>query len=46
MSLNGNAAYFGEALINLQIAAVGRQEREPDWRSIVDKLQRRLLGER
>jgi hypothetical protein len=45
MPLNGNAAYFSKALVDMEIAAVGRQECEPDWRSIVDKLQRGLPSE-
>ena len=44
--LDRDAADFGEALIDLQVAAVGRQAREADRRRIIDELQGRLLGER
>ena len=43
MVLNGDPAYLGEALIDLQIAAVGREASEADRRSIIDQLQGRLL---
>ncbi len=43
MVLNGDAAYLGEALVDLQIAAVGRETSQPDRRRIIDKLQGRLL---
>ena len=43
MILNRDAANFREALIDLQIAAVGRKERKADRRRVVDQLQRRLL---
>src|SRR6266576_2677342 len=43
MVLNGDAAYVGEALVDLQIAAVRRETSQPDRRRIIDKLQGRLL---
>src|SRR5258706_5637992 len=39
MVLNGDAAYLGEALVDLQIAAVGRETSQPDRRRIINKLQ-------
>ena len=42
MILHRDAADFGEALVDLQIAAVGRQEREADRRRVIDRLQGRL----
>jgi hypothetical protein len=46
MILYRDAAYFGEALVDLQIAAVGRQERKTNRRRVVDQLQCGLLRER
>ena len=45
MVLNGNAAYFGQALIDLKITAIKREESQTDRRGIIDQLQRRLLSE-
>ena len=44
MILNRDTAYLSEAVVDLQIAAVGRKESQTDWRRIVDQLQGRLLG--
>jgi hypothetical protein len=44
MILNRDTAYLSEAVVDLQIAAVGRKESETDWRRIVDQLQGGLLG--
>ena len=46
MVFNRNAAYFGKALVDLQIAAVRRKNGQPYRRRIIDQLQRRLLGNR
>jgi hypothetical protein len=46
MIFDGDAAYFSEALVDLQIAAVGRQECEANRRRIVDQLQGGLLRKR
>jgi hypothetical protein len=43
MVLDGDAAYFSEALVDLQVAAVGRKAGEADRRRIVDQLQGGLL---
>jgi hypothetical protein len=32
-----------EALVDLQVSTVGREEREADRRGVINKLQRRLL---
>ena len=45
MVLNGDAAYFSEAMIDLQIAAVGREASETDRRRVVYQLQGGLLGD-
>ena len=42
MILNRYAADIGQALVDLEVAAVRRQERKADRRSVVDQLQRRL----
>jgi hypothetical protein len=42
MVLDRDAADLGEALVDLQVAAVGRQESETDRRRVVDRLQGRL----
>ena len=42
MILDRDATDLGEALVDLQIAAVGREECEADRRGVVDLLQRRL----
>ena len=42
MVLDGDAAYFGEALIDLKVAAIRRQAGKPDRRRVIDELQRRL----
>jgi hypothetical protein len=39
MALDGDTAYLGEALVDLQIAAIGREASQPDRCRIVDKLQ-------
>ena len=43
MIFNRDTAYLGEALVDLQVAAVGRKESETDRRGVVDQLQSRLL---
>ena len=43
---DGNAADLGEVLIDVQIAAIRREEREADRRGLVDELQRGRLGVR
>ena len=43
MALDRNSADLGETLVDLQIAAVGRQERKADRRRVIDQLQRRLF---
>ncbi|MGB8606539.1 MAG: hypothetical protein WCE28_15990 [Bradyrhizobium sp.] len=43
MILDGDAAYLGQALVDLQIAAIGREASETDRRRVVDQLQGRLL---
>src|SRR6267378_2362746 len=43
MILDGDAAYFCEALVDLQIAAVGRKASKADRRRVVDQLQGGLL---
>src|SRR5258708_24438361 len=43
MILDGDAAYLREALVDLQVAAVGREASQPDRRRIVDQLQSGLL---
>ncbi len=43
MILDRDAAYLGEALVDLQIAAVGREASKADRRRVVDQLQGRLL---
>jgi hypothetical protein len=43
MILHRDAANLREALVDLQIAAVGRQAGEPDRRRVIDQLKRRLL---
>ena len=43
MILDRYAADFGEALVDLQVAAVRRQAGEADRRGVVDQLQRGLL---
>ena len=42
MIFDGDAAYLGETLIDLKIAAIRRQAGKPDRRRVVDELQRRL----
>ena len=42
MVFDRNAANVGQALVDLQIAAIGRKEGQPDRRGVVDELQRRL----
>jgi hypothetical protein len=44
--LDRDPAYVGKALIDLQIAAIGRQYREADRRGIIDQLQCSLLRKR
>ena len=46
MILNRDAADFGKTLVDLEVAAVGREEGEADRRGVVDQLERRLLGGR
>jgi len=41
-----DTAYLREALVDLQIAAIGRKEGKTDRRGIVDQLQGWLLWER
>ena len=36
VTLDGNAAYLGKALVELQVTAVGRKYGEADWRGVVD----------
>ena len=43
MILDRDAADFGEALVDLEVAAVGREEGQADRRGVVDQLQGRLL---
>jgi hypothetical protein len=43
VSLDRDAAYLGEALVDLQVPTVGREESEADRRGVIDELQRRLL---
>jgi hypothetical protein len=43
MIFNRDTAYLGEALVDLQVAAVGRKESETDRRRVVDQLQSGLL---
>ena len=43
---DGNAADLGEVLIDVQIAAIRREEREADRRSLIDELQRGRLDVR
>jgi hypothetical protein len=43
MILHRDAAYLGEALVDLQVATVGREASEADRRHIVDQLQGGLL---
>jgi hypothetical protein len=43
MILDGDPADLGEALVDLQIAAVGREESQADRRRVVDQLQGGLL---
>src|SRR5450759_415436 len=43
MILHGDAAYLCEALVDLQITAVGREASEADRRRIVDQLQGGLV---
>jgi hypothetical protein len=43
MILDRDAADVGEALVDLEVAAVGGQEGQPNRRGIVDQLQRWLL---
>jgi hypothetical protein len=43
MILDGNAADVGQALVDLKVAAVRRQERKADRRGVIDQLQCRLL---
>ena len=43
---DGNAADLGEVLIDVQIAAIRREEREADRRGLVDELQRGRLDVR
>src|SRR5271156_1293368 len=41
--LDGNAAYVGKALVDLQVTAVGRKDGEADRCGVVDQLQGRPL---
>ena len=43
MILYGNAAYFREPLIDLQVATIWRQAREADRCGVVHKLEGRLM---
>ena len=43
MIFNRDAAYLGQALVDLQIATIRRQESEADRRRIVNQLQGGLL---
>jgi hypothetical protein len=43
MILDGDTADIGQALVDLEVAAVGGEEGEADRRGVVDQLQRRLL---
>jgi hypothetical protein len=43
MVLDRDTADLGQALVDLQIAAIRREESNADRRSIVDQLQGRLL---
>ena len=45
MILDGYSAYFGQALIDLDVTAIRREESQTDRRGIVDQLQRRLPSE-
>ena len=44
MVLNGDAADFGEALVDLDVAAVGGEEGEADRRGVVDQLRASAAG--
>ena len=46
MIFDGNAAYLGKTLVDVQIAAIARQDGKANGRGIVDRLQRGLLGKR
>jgi hypothetical protein len=46
MILDRDAAYLGQTLIDLEIPAIGRQERKPDRRRVTNQLQRWLLSKR
>jgi hypothetical protein len=46
MILDRDAANFGEPLVDLKVAAVGRQERKTNRSRVVNESQRRLLLER
>ena len=43
MAFNRDAADLREALVDLQIVAVGRKVGEANRRGVIDQLQRRLL---
>ena len=43
MVLDGDAADIGQALVDLEVAAVGGQEGKADRRGVIDQLQGRLL---
>src|SRR6266702_4582692 len=44
MILDGDAAYLSDALVDLQVTAVGREASEADRCRVVDQLQGGLLG--
>ena len=44
--LNGDAAYFCEATVDMQITAVGREESETNRRRVISQLQGRLRVKR
>jgi hypothetical protein len=46
MIFNRDTAYFGEALVDLQVAAVGRKDGEADRCGVVDQSQCRLPSKR
>ena len=43
MIFDRDTADIGEALVDLEVAAIGREERQTDRCGVVDQLQRRLL---
>jgi hypothetical protein len=46
MILDGDAAYLGEALVDVQVAAIRRKNGKADRRRIIDQTQGRLLWNR